>query len=68
LDEKALSKLNAIVAALTSEELDLIRRRYRPEHLVEQLRDIGVDLESRLDRRGGPDADCASTKKSGSGN
>lgn len=38
----ALAKLKAIIAALTPAELDLVRRRYKPDQLRLQLAEVGA--------------------------
>jgi hypothetical protein len=41
--DKALAKLRGIVAALSADELDLIRRRYHCEAVANRLRDLGIE-------------------------
>jgi hypothetical protein len=41
--DRTLVKLQAIVAALTDKELDLIRRRYQPDQLKAQIAEFGVE-------------------------
>ena len=40
--DKVLGRLRKLVDALTDSELDLIRRRYHPNRLAQQMREVGV--------------------------
>lgn len=40
--DKKLARLQTIIAALTPQELKLIKSRYEPEKLARELREIGV--------------------------
>ncbi len=41
--DAAVARIRKMMAALTDDEKDLIRRKYHPEKLARQLREIGVE-------------------------